>query len=240
MRWTAFIFPDRCPVCDGILDFGTGPGVCRSCRGLLSFVDGPACLRCGRALDRSRAWAQDALCRDCTERGRDFDGGIALLEYNEAAREIMAGLKYHNRRDHADMLVQETVRRHGRKLLRLKADAMVPVPVHSERLKERGYDQAKVIASSIGRRLGIPVDTGLLIREQNTVAQKKLGYAARQRNEANAFGTSRPFAGYDRVILVDDIYTTGATAQMCTNALRGAGVKEVFLLNMAITPAGDS
>lgn len=227
------IYPRRCPVCGGVLPFGES-GACPDCVEALSFVRQPTCLGCGKELfrDGSGRFSEEEYCSDCLRRRRSFSGGIALLNYNDAARKVMAGLKYKNCREHADFLAEEMAKRHGRQILRLGADALVPVPVHRKRRRERGYNQAELLAGGLSRRLSIPVKK-LLVRVEYTEAQKKLGYEARQRNEERAFRAFHA-TGIRRVLLVDDIYTTGATAEACTKALLAAGVGQVFLANMAV------
>lgn len=191
-------------------------------------------MSCGKELESSGFDSFGAVeyCPDCMRHMRSFSGGIALLNYNEAARRLMAGLKYKNRREYAEFLTEEMVKRHGRQILRLKADALVPVPIHKKRRRERGYNQAELLAGGLSKRLSIPVKT-LLFRVENTTAQKKLGYEARQKNEEKAFQAT-DCDGLETLLLVDDIYTTGATAEACTAALLSAGAHRIFLLNMAI------
>ena len=185
---------------------------------------------CGKELDRAEDSGE--YCHDCIRRPRSFAGGIALLNYNEGAKKVIYGLKYQNKRDAARFLAEETIRRHGRRLLRIGADALVPVPLHKSRRRERGYNQAELLARELSRGLGIPVRK-LLGRKTFTAVQKNLGYAARQRNEAGAFFALSPPVAEKRLILVDDVYTTGATAENCTKALLRAGAEEVWLLAMA-------
>ncbi len=227
------IYPRRCPVCNEVRPFGES-GACPACLEALSFVSQPACMGCGKELKGggSYPFGGEEYCPDCLRHKRSFSGGIALLNYNEAARKVMAGLKYKNRREYADFLAAEMTKRRGRQILRLGADVLVPVPVHKKRRRERGYNQAELLAKGLSKRLSIPVRR-LLIRTENTQAQKELGYEARQRNEERAFSAA-DCEGIRRALLVDDIYTTGATAESCTRALLSAGVGQVFLLNMAV------
>ncbi len=222
------LYPRDCAVCGAVLPFGRNH-VCPDCNRKLSYVSQPVCLLCGKEIEDERE-----LCRDCAVRDRQFSGGAALLNYNGAAKQMMAGLKYENRRSCVEFLAWEMARRHGRQLLRLKPDALVPVPVHAARRRERGYNQAELLAKALGKNLGLPVKN-LLIRASNTAAQNKLGYGARQKNEKQAFRAAASCEAYDCLILVDDIYTTGATAENCTEALLAAGAGRVFLANMAIT-----
>lgn len=228
------LYPRHCPVCGEILPYGEGY-VCQGCQRELSYVSQPVCMQCGKELEAGNQWAAPEFCADCLQRKRDFDGGIALLNYNEAAKKIMAQLKYQNKREYAKFLADEMAKRHGKQILKLRPDVLVPVPIHKKRRRVRGYNQAELLACALGKRLEVPVEKRLLIRTENTTAQKQLGYKERQKNEKKAFqaaGTERKRLG--TVMLVDDIYTTGATAQACTQALILAGAEKVYLLNMAI------
>ncbi|MCI8550889.1 MAG: ComF family protein [Lachnospiraceae bacterium] len=228
-----FIYPRRCPVCNEVLPFGPFC-ICDGCRKKLSFVSQPVCMGCGKEMKKSGfdSFGAEEYCPDCMRHEKCFSGGIALLNYDETAKKLMAGLKYKNRREYAGFLAEEMVRRHGKKILRLRADGLVPVPIHRKRRRERGYNQAELLAKELSWRLSLPVKQ-LLSRMEDTQAQKKLGYEARQKNEAGAF-TARDCNGMGNLLLVDDIYTTGATAQACTKALLEAGAGKVWLLNMAI------
>ncbi|MCD2493097.1 ComF family protein [Lacrimispora sp. NSJ-141] len=228
------LYPGRCPVCGEILPYGR-KYVCGRCEPKLSYVSQPVCMKCGKELEKlDNGWNGGEYCADCIRHPKDFAGGIALLNYNAAAQTVMARLKYQNKREGAEFLAAEMAKRHGRQLLRLRPDALVPVPIHKARLKLRGYNQSELLAKALGRRLGISVRTDLLFRVENTKAQKQLGYEERQKNEAHAFRTSGKTAVRGTLILVDDIYTTGATAQSCAAVLLKAGAEQVYLANMAV------
>lgn len=227
------LYPRRCPLCGEVLPYGGGH-ICKRCKEKLSYVKQPVCMRCGKELRSGNQWSAPEFCQDCLRRERDFSGGIALLNYNAAAKEIMVQLKYQNKREYAGFLAEEMAKRHGRQILRLKPDAFVPVPIHKKRRRERGFNQAELLARSLGRKLGIPVETKLLVRIENTKAQKQLGYKDRQQNEKKAFRAVKTDKKLGTLMLVDDIYTTGATAQACTQALLSAGAEKVYLVSMAI------
>ena len=227
------IYPCSCPVCGEVLPYGR-KGLCGGCEGKLSYVRQPACMGCGKELDAGDRWSAPEYCPDCARLNRSFSGGIALLNYNDAARTLMWQFKYQNRREYAGFLAEEMAKRHGRQILRMGGRSLVPVPIHKKRRRERGYNQAELLAGELGKRLRIPVRKDLIIRTENTRAQKKLGFAERQKNETKAFAAVKRGEDLGTVFLVDDIYTTGATAQACTEALLEAGAEKVFLLSMAI------
>lgn len=164
---------------------------------------------------------------------------MALLCYNEAARHSMAAVKYKNRREYLDFYSQALVYRYGQWLNFIGADGIVPVPVHSARMRSRGFNQAEELAVRISRLSGIPVISDLLIRIRKTTAQKELNAAERLKNLQSAFGISAYYQKHPEqipeiAVLVDDIYTTGSTAEACSRILLAAGVKRVHVMTICI------
>lgn len=228
------LFPRRCPVCDQVLPFRSGK-ICPGCFSKLSFTKSPVCKKCGKELISETG----EYCYDCGRRKKSFEYGIALLNYDEVSRKSMAMIKYHGRREYMDFYGEAIARRYEKRIRRMGAEALLPVPVHRQRLKVRGFNQAEALAESISRHLGtpIPVRTDLLLRNKRTLPQKDLTPAERLKNLSQAFESDPSRvreAGVRRVILVDDIYTTGSTAEACSRALLAAGVQEIYLLSICI------
>lgn len=223
------LFPRRCPVCGEIV---SRPGglICPDCLKRLSPVKSPVCKRCGKEV----ATEQTEYCPDCLRHKRTFDGGMALLHYNEAARRSMAAIKYQNRREYLDFYAAAVKTRFGQKIARLGIDVLVPVPVHKSRRRERGFNQAEELARRLEKYLGIPVGTDLLKRTRKTAPQKELTPSERFKNLANAFVAAPMPEGIRTVLLIDDIYTTGSTAEACTRVLKAAGAKKVYVLVLCI------
>lgn len=192
----------------------------------------PICAKCGRPLSKLQAQTQAGpLCSGCRQHVRLFQRCICLFPYEDQLRRVLAGVKYRHERQAMEALGELAAQQFAPLLLALHPDALVPVPVHRKRLRERGYNQAAVFCSVLAARTGIPMAEWLLRREKNTKAQKELGAAGRMKNLQNAFQPGRCPAGQsvpERVLLVDDIYTTGATLEACTETLFEAGVKEVY------------
>jgi len=224
------LYPRRCPVCGRIV-VPKGRFICPDCVGELSWVSQPVCKRCGKELPVDTA----EYCLDCTRHPRSFEGGRALLNYNRTASRSMAQIKYNNRREYLDFYAEAMARRLGPAIRRMNAQALVPVPVHPSRMKVRGFNQAEELARRLSKKLGIPVNTGLLRRNRNTIPQKDLNPAQRLKNLQEAFVAVRPPAGLESVILVDDIYTTGSTVEACARALKGAGIERVYFLSICIS-----
>ncbi|MBP5291302.1 MAG: ComF family protein [Lachnospiraceae bacterium] len=222
MILTRLLFPARCPVCH---DLVRGDGrICPECRQLLSYVKGPVCCKCGKEL----RFEEEELCLDCRLRKKSFDGGIALLNYDDIARESMVKFKYGQRKEYGLFYAEEIARLYKDRIRHFGPDGIIPVPVHISRLRFRGYNQAQVVAERLGELLSLPVYDKALIRTKKTVAQKELNAVQRMRNLMSAMETGPGAKNLRKVLLVDDIYTTGSTMEACTRVLRAAGVQEVM------------
>ena len=223
------LFPRRCPVCDGIV-MPKGRLICRECLRQLSPVKGPVCKKCGKEV----MTAEIEYCFDCEKHKRTFEYGLALFNYEETARKSMAKIKYKNKREYLDFYGKAVAARYETLILRMDAQALVPVPVHPARRKERGFNQAELLARRIGECLSIPVMPQLLLRNKNTMPQKGLDPSGRLKNLEEAFKAGKEMNGVKGVILVDDIYTTGSTIEACTRVLKKAGIKRVYFLTIFI------
>ncbi len=223
------LFPRRCPVCDGIV-MPKGRLICRECLLQLSSVKGPVCKKCGKEV----MTAEIEYCFDCEKHKRTFEYGLALFNYEETARKSMAKIKYKNKREYLDFYGEAVAARYETLIRRMDAQALVPVPVHPARRKERGFNQAELLARRIGECLSIPVLPELLLRNKNTMPQKGLDPTGRLKNLEEAFKAGKEMGGVKGVILVDDIYTTGSTIEACTRVLKKAGIKRVYFLTIFI------
>ena len=224
------LFPRRCPVCGEVVE-QEGGLICLSCFPKLSFIKSPTCKKCGKEiLDETMEF-----CEDCMTHRHSFEYGIGLINYDETARRSMAKIKYENKREYLDFYGNAMAARHGRAILDMRVDAIVPVPVHPSRRRRRGFNQAEILAEIIGKKLGIPVETKLLFRTRKTLPQKELTAAERLKNLSGAFCMGKVPDGVKSVLLVDDIYTTGSTAEACSRVLRHAGVEHVYVAVICMT-----
>lgn len=223
------LFPRRCPVCDGIV-MPRGRLICPECLKKLSFVKNPVCKKCGKEVISDIA----EFCFDCVRHRRTFEYGRALVNYEEHAARSMAKIKYKNKREYLDFYGEAVCLRYEKLIRRMDAQVLVPVPVHPARKRERGFNQAELLANRIGNRLEIPVCPDMLVRNKKTMPQKGLDPSGRLKNLEEAFSAGKPFDGVEGVILVDDIYTTGSTIEACTRALKKAGIKRVYFLAVCI------
>ena len=222
------LFPRRCPVCGGVA-MPKGRLICPACLKQLSFVSSPACMKCGKEIG-SR---EQEYCADCIRRKKSFTRGFALLNYDSRSAVSMAAVKYHNKREYLDFYARAAALRFEKQFRQAGIQVIVPVPVHASRLKTRGFNQAAVLAEKLSAELGIPWEE-LLIRVKKTDPQKSLGSAERLKNLRGAFEAEQEAGKWERVLLVDDIYTTGSTAEICSRALLKTGVKQVFVFAVCI------
>ena len=222
------IYPGICPVCNEIMPPGSD-GTCPACRNRLSYVEEPYCMKCGKPVDEDEEY-----CHDCESIRHFYDEGRAALIYDEYASKSIYRFKYNGKREFAPFYAKVIYDRLGRKIRSWNADAIVPVPIHRSKLKKRGYNQAYLIAKELSKRVGIPVNDALVVRTSATGAQKELGAAARQNNLKKAFKVAQNVVELDTVIVVDDIYTTGATVDAMARCLKDAGVGKVYYVSLCI------
>lgn len=220
------LFPLRCPVCDGIVT-PRGAGICPGCASRLRLLTPPYCLKCGKKLRDEREF-----CADCSGARHVFDRGRALYEYESAAGSIYR-LKYGGRQEYADFLGEEMARYLGTFVHETAPDALIPIPLHAARQRRRGYNQAELLAESLGRRLDVPVRAKYLSRVRNTKPLKYLNPKERQNNLKRAFNIDKNDVKLKTVILVDDIYTTGSTINEAAATLKADGVERVYFIALA-------
>lgn len=227
-----WLYPPRCPVCGEIVPAGDDR-VCSACRNGFRRVVPPVCCRCGRMTEQ-----EEEFCEDCRKKRFSYVQGFPVWVYNQAMRRSIADFKYRGRKEYAVYYGQEFAKAYGRRLKELSVQALIPVPLYWKKCRKRGYNQAELFAEEIGRRLGIVVCRDYLFRVRDTVPQKDLNDRQRYANLKSAFAVDqqkrRYYAGIKNVVLVDDIYTTGSTVEMCTKVLLRAGIEKVYFASISI------
>jgi ComF family protein len=175
---------------------------------------------------------EDAICGACAGERRSWDRARSVLRYDKHSRHLVLGLK-HGDRTHVAGAFGRWMHRIGAEVL-ADTDLLVPVPLHWTRLFQRRYNQAALLAQAIHSAGGPEVAADWLVRRRRTPAQGRLGPAARERNVRGAFAVQagRSFAR-KRVVIIDDVMTTGATIEECARVLKRAGAVSVGVLTLA-------
>ena len=226
-------FPPLCLVCKRPLASYESTFFCDRCAAGIAFIDSPLCCTCG-IMFISRA-GEDHLCGNCIESLPRFDRARAAGVYAGTLRNAIHRFKYRGDLLFAKPLGQ-LLAEHGRRLLNLDAlDLIVPVPLHRRRLRQRGYNQSLELARHLGACWGIAVAPEWLVRNRETPQQTTLSLHERSRNVRGAFTWTGPALSDKRVLLVDDVYTSGATADECAGVLKKSGAGAVEVLTLAHT-----
>lgn len=222
------VYPPCCVLCrDRVFD--DRRVICDDCGSGLMSIDAPYCERCGHPLD-----TPVASCPACVGRTFYFDGACSGFEYNRPVQDLIHQLKYRNRPGVGRFLGSLLAKRVEREPGMAHITGVVPVPLHPLRKRERGYNQSAHIARGISEGTGIPVLENVLARNRNTPTQTSLSPEARMANVEGVFeiGGVEAVRGA-AVLLVDDIFTTGATVNGCARVLLRAGARRIFVLTVA-------
>lgn len=222
------LLPPRCLSCGASVD--RQGGLCSTCWGALSFIAPPYCGCCGLPFDY--AVEGENLCGACMAAPPPFARARAVLVYDDGARPLVLGFK-HGDRLHGAAAYGTWLARAGAELLN-DADLLVPVPLHRWRLFRRRYNQAAILAYAASKRCRVPVAPDLLTRRRATPTQGGLNRSGRARNVKGAFALRRGRSVVGkRIVLVDDVLTTGATLAECARILLKGGAARVDVLTLA-------
>lgn len=218
-------YPPRCPICERVLGPGEGR-VCPECARRLPYIREPLCKRCGKPL-RIR---EQEYCLDCQRQTHEFVCGRAVFLYEKALRRSVQRMKFQNHREYLDFYAEELTMRGAGYLRSWKPETILPVPVNRRKRRERGFDQSVLLARKVSRLTGIPVEERALVRSRYTLPQKELDARERRQNLKGAF-TLRDASGLrEPILLVDDIYTTGATMDAVCRELKRNGFTRIYFL----------
>jgi ComF family protein len=227
------LLPPTCAICRAEAPTPFPVGICPNCLTQLPSLPAARCSRC--ALPYPTEEGGPHLCEACLRRPPDFSGVVAVGVYQNLLRESIHRFKYEQgiHLDHPlGMLLAH----------RLAADApefrpelILPVPLHPRRLRERGYNQSLLLARRLGKDLRVPTEPRRLLRIRPTPPQQGLLLADRQRNLRGAFALCGPLRG-EKILLIDDVMTTGATLRECAQVLKSGGAGEILVAVLGRAP----
>lgn len=216
-----FLFPPRCVSCGK-----GGAFLCRKCHNKLTYLQAPLCVRCSKPIRTG------TICSKCQSQIWDIDGICSVFKYGGAIRQAIIQFKYENIKALDDPLshfMMEYLRKHP-----LSFDIIIPVPIHKRRLRERGYNQSSLLARRLSYMTRMPVVEEVLVRTKHTPSQAKSDNVdQRRKNIRNAFKCVSHDISGKRILLIDDVCTSGATLNSCATSLKSAGAASVWGFTLA-------
>lgn len=227
-----FIYPRNiyCILCDASIDKDVKYSICDECKSKLRFINEKTCDKCGKPLDE--LYLIDR-CIDCINNTNYYDKAVSCIEYDDLSKKIIYDLKYHKRR-YISYHVAEIIYDRLMESDMHNFDIIIPVPLHKAKERERTFNQAGIIGKYLGRMLNVEVEKQILIREKNTITQNQLTREKRRENLKGAFNVvNADDIGNKNLLLIDDVFTTGATANECARVLVESGALNVYVATLA-------
>lgn len=224
-----FLYPSQCRVCNNILGFEAVPYVCDNCWSNIDYIKTPWCEICGLPTSEN-------LCEKCAANPPQFGKLRTIAHYDNILQTAIHLYKFEKRKTLSLPLANLVVEHFPSDCLLSEYDYILPIPIHKKRLRERGFNQATLLAKHIGKISNVAVVTDILIRKKNTSPQSSLDRQARQTNIIGAFELQKHANVRDmRILVFDDVYTTGATVREAVKVLWDADPVEVDVLTLART-----
>ena len=217
----------KCLICGRELDTNTLYCICDSCMEELPFNTGKTCLRCDSAISSDANY-----CVNCKNSAPQYKRNKSVFLYDGVVKKFVRQLKFDNKKFYASTLSNFIASEYVK--LNKDFDIIIPVPIHKDREKRRGYNQATLLCTSLKEKLKLNVDENVLTKERATRSQAYLSREEREKNLEDAFKVvDRKLVKGKTILLVDDVFTTGTTINECAKTLRSAGAKEVHSLTLA-------
>ncbi len=226
-----FLLPPQCPCCGKFLDGGQ-PGFCSTCLSEIRWIEPPFCSICGIPFISKEAGNHP--CAACATHPKYFTIARALGVFEGSLQTAIHRWKYEGKTYLTPFFAEWMAGGLSRYWEPNSADLLIPVPLHPQRLRERGFNQAFLLAKELSRRTGIPCPKKILQKKKPTIPQVNLSGVEREKGLTRTFHVDKSDALEGKsVLLVDDVYTTGATVNECAKALLGGGAREVNVLTLA-------
>lgn len=204
--------------------------ICDSCRKKIKKISEPRCKRCGRPI-RSK---EQEFCHDCQNKKHIYKEGMAVYLYKGEVRKAVHRMKFQNQRVYARIFGRLMAKEAEEKIQRWGAEAVIPVPMYRKKQRLRGYNQAELLAREITDQRNLPLICDLVLRVKNTKPQKELEGKDREENLKKAFIITKNDVKLRKILIVDDIYTTGSTVDAIAEVLKKSGVEEIYFLSLCI------
>jgi ComF family protein len=223
--WTRvldLLYPPRCVGCQGF-----GAWLCEECLSLIPRVEPPFCIRCGGRIENRTS----QLCARCRTEPLQIERIHSAVYFEGALRKAVHKFKYSGVTALAGPLGTLMAEYWSRQPI--PVDVLVPVPLHKRRLRERGFNQAALLAHQLSKQVQVAVDEQTLVRQRATASQVDLDTEERKQNVRDAFRCTAGALADRRVLLIDDVCTTGSTLEACAVALEGGGTRRVQALTLA-------
>lgn len=223
--------PPRCIKCGCILSHDGG--LCPECFNQINFISSPYCSKCGNPFVSGNV-SKNLLCPACLKNHKTpFRLSRSAVHYDEASKPLLLSFKFMDKTDNADILAK-WLNIAGLDIWKEGADIIIPIPLHYTRLIKRRYNQSGLLAKELGKITGLKVDYTSVIRHKKTRPQVEFSGRERIKNVKGVFSVKHPekIKG-KRIVLIDDVMTTGSTMKECAMALRKAGAKSVDALTVA-------
>ena len=228
-----FLLPPRCMCCGKVL-FDEN-GVCPECFNKITFISAPYCAHCGLPFSDASAAGKQMLCPACMQEKKPlFRLQRAAIKYDYFSKKTILAFKFMDKTENAKVFAK-WLKLAGKDIFNLGADVLIPVPLHYRRLIKRRYNQSALLAKELSLLTGLKADMLSLCKIKATKPQAKFSNRnSRIKNIKGAFKVKNPENIKDkRVVLIDDVFTTGSTARECAKALLNAGAKSVDVLTVA-------
>ena len=227
----AFIYPEICQICEEERATSTEGFVCARCWRTVRFIRPPYCDRCGLPFEGDIT--TKFVCSNCHDVKLYFRSARSATVSDGATREAIHRYKYQRALWFEPFLADLLIREAAPELKRERWDWLVPIPLFSTKQREREFNQAERLAQRLSTATGIPVNTGLLHRVQPTRTQTQLNREQRSANMRGAFAAGDVKLDGEKIVLIDDVLTTGATTNACARVLRRIGAGEVMVWTVA-------